>query len=207
MNNPADYDTSYFWSYLYVFTLTMPNAVTAYHTFGQYARGQSNTFALYPQSPARDFGIVLMTIHQAVAFGLFAGPLFHMWEKLLRIHDKPFIYRAMSRLPLEGCMLLIAVAFPFFGAINAILGAFTTSFGTYIIPCVAYNLAFRTKEAQENMVKKPPEWVPMWLIRATNWVIALFVVGAGVGAGGYTSVKNFIAQINQFEYFAECYQC
>ena len=31
MDNPGTYDKSYFWSYLYVFSLTMPNAVTAYH--------------------------------------------------------------------------------------------------------------------------------------------------------------------------------
>lgn len=147
----------------------------------------------------------MMTIHQAVAFGLFAGPLFHMWEKLLRIHDRPFMVRAISRLPLEGVMLLIAVAFPFFGAINAILGAFTTSFGTYIIPCVAYNLAFWSDEKADAMVKKP--WIKMRWVRLFNWLVTLFVVGGGVGAGGYTSIKNFIAQIDQFEYFAECYQC
>jgi len=49
-------------------------------------------------------------------------------------------------------MLLFAVAFPFFGAINALLGAFTTSFGTYVIPTIAYNLAFSDKDA-DIMVK------------------------------------------------------
>ena len=37
---------------------------------------------LFPCSYARGFGIVMMSLHQAVAFGLFAGPLFHMWEKV-----------------------------------------------------------------------------------------------------------------------------
>lgn len=83
MDNPASYDRSYMWSYLYVFSLTMPNAVTAYHTFGQEARYNANSFNLFPRSHARDFGIVMMSLHQAVAFGLFAGPLFHMWEKLV----------------------------------------------------------------------------------------------------------------------------
>lgn len=129
----------------------MPNAVTAYHTYGQEARSNANSFNLFPQSPARDFGIIMMSLHQAVAFGLFAGPLFHMFEKLIHIHDKPFIIRSFARLPLCGFMLLLAVAFPFFGAVNSILGAFTTSFGTYIIPCIGFNLAF---QSADDMVKK-----------------------------------------------------
>ncbi|KAL7544876.1 hypothetical protein ACHAWF_008254 [Thalassiosira exigua] len=202
MDNPASYDRSYFWSYLYVFSLTMPNAVTAYHTYGQAARYNANSFNLFPRSSARDFGIIMMSLHQAVAFGLFAGPLFHMWEKLVHIHDKPFLVRAFARLPLCGFMLLLAVAFPFFGAVNAILGAFTTSFGTYVIPCVAYNLAFKSTE---GMVKKP--FMNFTLIKCLNWLVVLFVLGGGVGFGGYTSIKNFIRQIDQFHYFAECYQC
>jgi auxin influx carrier (AUX1 LAX family) len=204
MDDPASYDKSYFWAYLYVFTLTMPNAVTAYHTYGQEARSNANSFNLFPQSYARDFGIVMMTLHQAVAFGLFAGPLFHMWEKLVGIHDKPFKIRAVARLPLCGLILFLAVAFPFFGAVNAILGAFTTSFGTYIIPCVAYNLAFSASD-EDKMVKKPP--VSIKWIRMFNWAVAAFVIVGGVGFGGYTSIKNFIRQLDNFDYFAECYQC
>lgn len=102
-------------------------------------------------------------------------------------------------------MLFLAVAFPFFGAINGVLGALTTSFGTYIIPVVGYNLAFSSKSSQDAMVKKPP--VDMKYVRAANWAIAAFVIAFGVGAGGYTSIKNFIKQIENFDYFAECYQC
>ena len=183
----------------------MPNAVTAYHSYGMEARYNANSFNLFPRSYARDFGIVMMSLHQAVAFGLFAGPLFHMWEKLTHIHDKPFKIRALARLPLCGLMLFLAVAFPFFGAINGVLGAFTTSFGTYIIPCVAYNLAFASRTSQESMIKKPP--VAIKYVRMLNWFIAAFVILGGVGIGGYTSIKNFIKQIEYFDYFAECYQC
>lgn len=184
----------------------MPNAVAGYWSFGDLARENANAFALFPRSWARDIGIVMMTIHQAVAFGLFAGPLFHMWEKLIHVHDRPFWQRSLLRLPLEGCMVVLAVAFPFFGAINAILGAFTTSFGTYIIPTVAFNLAF-AGDREASMIKRPPDWVNLRWIKLFNWLVAAFVMGAGVGMGGYTSIKSFIAQINQFQYFADCYQC
>ena len=99
-------------------------------------------------------------------------------------------------------MLLLAIAFPFFGAVNAILGAFTTSFGTYIIPCIGYNLAFK---ATEGMVKQP--FMNLTVLKCFNWLVAIFVIAGGVGFGGYTSIKNFIRQLDQFDYFAECYQC
>ena len=127
-----------------------------------------------------------------------------MWEKLIKIHDKPFQVRAFARLPLCAFMLFLAVAFPFFGAINGVLGAFTTSLGTYVIPAVGFNLAFSGSNAN-SMVKKP--FMDMKWIRMVNWAIALFVIVAGVGAGGYTSIVNFIRQIENFDYFAECYQC
>ena len=103
-----------------------------------------------------------------------------MFEKFVHIHDKPFWIRALARLPLVGFMLLLAVAFPFFGAFNAVLGAFTTSFGTYIIPCVGYNLAFKSTD---GMVKQPP--VSLRLMKGFNWAVAIFVIGGGVGFGGY----------------------
>lgn len=195
---------SYFWSYLYVFTLTMPNAVTAYHTFGQECLYNANSFALFPKSPARDAGMILMMLHEFVAFGLFAGPLFHMWEKAIRISHKPFLFRAVLRLPVCGLMVFLATAFPFFGAINAILGAFTTSFGTYIIPAFAFNFAFKAG-GEDGMIKKP--YFNLNVMRAINWLVVIVVTGLGVGYGGYVSIKNFIAQFDQYEVFAECYQC
>ena len=75
MDDHSTYDKSYFYSFLYVFTLTLPNAVTAYHTYGNIARDNNNAFGLYPKSAARDVGIILMNINNLVAFGLFIGPL------------------------------------------------------------------------------------------------------------------------------------
>jgi len=207
MDDHTTYDKSYFYSFIYVFTLTLPNAITAYHTFGSIARYNPNSFNMYPRSPARDFGIVMMSLHQLVAFGLFMGPLFHIWEKFLRVHDKQFWIRVLARLPLCGGIMLIAVAFPFFGAINSVLGAFTTSFTTYIIPLVAFNLVFKSEETAETMAKPLPKWTKLYLVRRLNWFLAGSLFVFGVGVGGWASVSNFIKQIENFDYFAECYQC
>jgi hypothetical protein len=60
-------------------------------------------------------------------------------------------------------------------AVNSILDAFTTSFGTYVIPLVAYNLVFSNKEATDKMAKKPTVWVNMGWMRALNWSLASLV--------------------------------
>ena len=180
----------------------MPNAVAAYWAFGDLCLYNSNSIALYPKTVARDIGLAFMVVHEAVAFGLFAGPLFHMWEKFLRIHNRPFAFRAVCRIPLCGFMLFLAVAFPFFGAINAMIGAFGTSFGTYIIPALSFNLAFKSGD---NLVKQC--YFSFKAMRILNWCIVIIMSFLGVGYGGYASIKNFIAQINQYEVFAACYQC
>lgn len=207
MDDHATYDKSYFYSFIYVFTLTLPNAISAYHTFGSISRYNPNSFNMYPQSFARDFGIVMMSLHQLVAFGLFIGPFFHMWEQFLKVHKKKFSLRVLVRLPLCFFIMLIAVAFPFFGAINSVLGAFTTSFSTYIIPLVAFNLVFKSDKDTDGMAKPLPQWANLKLVRTMNWCLAGVLFVFGVGVGGWAAVSNFIKQIENFDYFARCYLC
>ena len=103
------------------------------------------------------------------------------------------------------------VAFPFYAAINSVLGAFTTSFTTYILPMVAFNITFRTQTDISDMAKPLPSWITtesrykiLWY---GNWIVAGTLFVTGVGFGGYASMSNFISQINNFEYFAACYDC
>mmetsp|Transcript_19446 Transcript_19446/g.40032 ORF Transcript_19446/g.40032 Transcript_19446/m.40032 type:complete len:518 (+) Transcript_19446:253-1806(+) len=207
MDDHATYDRSYFYSFWYVFTLTLPNAVSAYRTFGGVSRYNPNSFNMYPQSTARDFGIVMMSLHQLVAFGLFIGPVFHIWEHFLGVHGERFSKRVVCRLPLCACVVLIAVAFPFFGAINSVLGAFTTSFTTYIIPLVAFNLVFANDDDAAGMAKPLPPRASLRWVRRLNWCLAGSLFVFGVGVGGWASVSNFVKQIEYFDYFAECYLC
>ena len=52
-----------------------------------------------PVSGARDFSIVLMILHQFVAYALYVTPVFFMWEKLIKTHQKPLWIRLPSRFP------------------------------------------------------------------------------------------------------------
>lgn len=54
-------------------------------------------------------------------------------------------------------VVLISLAFPFFGVINSFLGAGTTTLETYIIPALAYNWVYRRESAQ-IACPTPPPW-------------------------------------------------
>ena len=54
-------------------------------------------------------------------------------------------------------VILISLAFPFFGVINSFLGAGTTTLETYIIPALAYNWVYRRSSAQ-IACPAPPPW-------------------------------------------------
>ena len=60
-----------------------------------------------------------------------------------------------------GCLvMLIALAFPFFGVINSFLGAGTTTLETYIIPALAYNWVY-WRESAQIACPSPPPWYVM----------------------------------------------
>ena len=178
-----------------------------YHRFGDECIDHANAFSLFERSTARDVGIVLMCLHEMVAFGLFSGPLYHLWEKYTGCYDKPFYIKVFYRIPLAGAIVLFAIAFPFYGSVGSVLGAFTSSFATYIIPLAAYSYAFRTPDVQNAMKKRPPSWVNMSYMIAFNWCAVGVVFLCGVCLGGYSAMDNFVNKVHEFEFFAKCYEC
>ena len=69
------------------------------------------------------------------------GSLYHIWEKILHIEGKSYFVRVLARYVVVGFVLLVATAMPYFGIINSVLGAFVTTFGTYILPALIYNVS------------------------------------------------------------------
>ena len=84
-----------------------------------------------------------------MGFVLFTHPIFLFCEKAVVVHTRAFFLRALSRIPAVALILFIALAVPFFGPINALLGAFGTAFGSYTIPTVAFLIIYRSKSARE----------------------------------------------------------
>lgn len=93
---------------------------------------------------------------QAAGFVLFSHPVFLAWEKAVGVHTKHFMLRVLARIPMVAVMWLIALAVPFLGPINSVIGAFGVAIGMYSIPAFVFILTYRTSFARQ--VCQPGCW-------------------------------------------------
>ncbi|KAG0613864.1 hypothetical protein M758_6G134900 [Ceratodon purpureus] len=210
MWRPARFKYVYVFCCLYVLSITVPHSVTVYWAFGDVLLHKNNAFAVFAPSHARSTAIVFMIMHQAVAFGLFSMPLMLFWEKLLGLHYSHYLVRTACRVPVALLLWLLALAFPFFGPLNSMIGALFMSFSVFIVPCVAYIITFWTPKSRQNEAETPSKFrrlIGWWGIVAISSLIVVIVAALGSGLGSYASVENIIQQIHQFGLFDKCYQC
>lgn len=209
MNKPSRYDIAFNFAMLYVYTITLPNGLTGYYAFGNTAATQSNAFYLFDDTIWRQIGVVLMCLHEIVAFGLFSGPLFHILEKTLKIDHKGYWLRTSSRFVIVALILLVALMFPFFGVINGVIGAFTTTFGTFIIPCAVYNIYYNSREKYQGKAKNAPLKVNYNAMVIVNWIIIVLIAIFGVGFGSWATTSKLIDSAESMSngFFAKCYNC
>ncbi|XP_058077054.1 auxin transporter-like protein 1 [Magnolia sinica] len=205
MWKPRRYKFAYIFAVMYTYLLTVPNSVSVYWAYGDILLHRSNAFGVLPPSKMKNVCIISMILHQYVAFLLNANPLFLAWEKLVGVHlSNIFLLRALARVPVVLVIWFFALAIPFFGPINSIMGAFLISFSVYIIPSVAFMRAYSKKQletAQDDIAKRGR------LMYWTSAFVATWVFVFGFGFGGWASGTNFIRQIRSFGFFEKCYQC
>lgn len=210
MWKPKNYKYAYVCCVLYTYLLTIPNSTSVYWAYGDILLHNSNAFGVLPPSMARNVSIIAMIAHQYVALMLNITPIFHMWEKAIGLHLSPnYLLKSFARVPVVCLIWFLALAVPFFGPINSMMGAFLISFSVYIIPSLAFIYVYRSKAAREASVWKPPKlffhnWFTLFCI---SGFVATFVLVIGFGLGGWASMTNFVRQINTFGFFQACYQC
>ncbi|CAM6104613.1 unnamed protein product [Calypogeia fissa] len=209
MYQPRVYNYIYILAVIWTLCLSIPDSVSVYWAFGDVLLTNSNAYGVLPPSGARTTSIVLMIIHQYVAIILNINPVFLVAEKAVGLHTiSNFFLKCLVRIPVVCLVWFLALAIPFFGPINSVFGAFLIAFSVYIIPCVAFIIAYRTKEARQNSVWKPSPYFYGWRgTFAISGFIAIWVFVLGFGFGGWASVTNLVQQIHLFGFFAKCYQC
>ncbi len=84
-----------------------------------------------------------------MGFVILSHPVFLVTEKAFRVHTRRFYLRVLVRIPVVAFMFFIALAVPFLGPINALLGSLGIAVGMYVIPIVAFLYTYRTKSARE----------------------------------------------------------
>uniref|UniRef100_A0A1D1YL42 Auxin transporter protein 1 n=1 Tax=Anthurium amnicola TaxID=1678845 RepID=A0A1D1YL42_9ARAE len=204
MWKPQKYKYAYMAAVLYTYLLTIPDSVAVYWAYGDTLLHRSNAFGVLPPSKAKNICIISMILHQYVAFLLNVNPLFLAWEKLVGVHYSDiFALKAIARVPVVLVIWFLALAIPFFGPINSVMGAFLISFSVYIIPSVAFMRAYKNNQLQ--LINEHPQGgcQKFWI----SAFVAAWVFIFGFGFGGWASGTVFIKQIQSFGFFEKCYQC
>ncbi|KAF6262602.1 transmembrane amino acid transporter protein-domain-containing protein [Scenedesmus sp. NREL 46B-D3] len=205
---PSKFSKAFAWSQVYVTgLLTWPNAAFTFMAFPALSYKFGNAFAVYPAGTLKSVAIVTMVVDQLTAFGLFVHPLCILWEKLLRVHYKPNWIKLPSRIPVALFVWFIALAIPFFGVVNDLLGAFCVTFETFILPPLAFNLYYQGRPDRQAAAFIKPRRFSWMAYFAVNWFIIVVTLVTGLGFGGYASVNGFINSLNKFGFFAKCYNC
>eukprot|EP00882_Tetradesmus_deserticola_P025209 GHRQ01027672.1.p1 GENE.GHRQ01027672.1~~GHRQ01027672.1.p1 ORF type:complete len:406 (+),score=102.40 GHRQ01027672.1:318-1535(+) len=96
---PEGYTRVYGWSFLYIFSLTLPHSTAVQLAWPDQALHNGNVYGILPLTLAKQLSIYLMLVHQLIAFCLYSAPLYYMCEKALRVHTKPIYIRVLARLP------------------------------------------------------------------------------------------------------------
>ena len=93
------------------------------------------------------------------------------------------------------------------GVINSVLGAFTTTFGSFLIPALAWNLYYNSDERVKQMPKPIALGLQVPTVKVMNWVFILIILVLGLGMGGWASIKTMDEKVKEFELFDRCNGC
>lgn len=93
---------------------------------------------------------------QFITVGFAVTPLYFVWEKILGVHqENNMLLRASCRVPIILPIWFLAIAFPFFGSINSVVGCLLVTFTVYIIPCLAHMVYFRNSTLRAVVTSSP----------------------------------------------------
>ncbi|KAJ7296907.1 hypothetical protein O6H91_Y092600 [Diphasiastrum complanatum] len=208
MRSPEHYKYVYPAVVFYILLLIIPSSTSVYWAYGDLLLNRSNAFAVLPHSGWRGLAIVAMVMHQTMAYIIFVFPVFLVVEKLAHVHTKQYHKRVLVRIPVVLLIWFVALAVPFFGSINSVVGAFFVSISVYLIPCLAFYWTYRDTAARRNSAVKLPLWIPNWnIIHFVNALIIIWILVVGCGFGGWASLTNFVRQVHTFGFFGKCFQC
>jgi hypothetical protein len=89
---------------------------------------------------------------QSVSFIIFVHPIFLLVEKFARVHHRSMLLRILVRIPVVVLVWFVALAIPFFGPINSVMGAFLLTVVVYMLPLATFMYAYRTKAARQVLL-------------------------------------------------------
>lgn len=209
MWKPSKYPKVYPFSTLFTYMVTVPHSVMVVIAYGAANATKDNVYGVLPDNGWRDSSIVLMLIHQCVAYVIYVGPVFFMAEKLFGVHSKAYPLRILARIPVAALVYFFGVAFPFYSVINAFMGAFAGTLTAFVLPAATHAWVYRKADARRKALKQPPKFIfRSWtIVQLVNVAIVVLFATIGLGFGMWSAISNFIDKVHSLGVFAKCYQC
>lgn len=75
------------------------------------------------------------------------------------LYCQPDCTLCCSSCPAALLIYFLGIAFPFYGSINSLMGAISAPTTAFLLPAVAFNVAFKSKAARDNAVSPPPKFL------------------------------------------------
>jgi auxin influx carrier (AUX1 LAX family) len=91
-------------------------------------------------------------MRQSLSFIIFVHPIFLLVEKFARVHHRSMLLRILVRIPVVVLVWFVALAIPFFGPINSVMGAVLLTVVVYMLPLATFMYAYRTKAARQVLL-------------------------------------------------------
>ena len=213
---PARFGSAFLVGQAWVWTLVLPHSLAANAVWGSGLAKSDSVYALLPRSPALAASVWLMNLHQVLVYGLVLMPLSYYAERLARVHTRALPLRLLARAPVVAAVLIVALAIPLYGALNALMSAAGVPALSFVLPCLIFNVAFAAPDARDAAAHPPSTvlgWTGLspaaaWRVAGWfNWILVAFWAVAGMGAGIYYSGAAIVASARTWGVFADCFQC
>ena len=105
-----------------------------------------------------------MACLQFITVGFAMMPLYLVWEKILGVHqENNMLLRASCRVSVVLPIWFMAIAFPFLGSINSLVGCLLVTFTVYILPCLAHMVYCRNASVHA-VITTPPSPSPIQIM-------------------------------------------
>jgi auxin influx carrier (AUX1 LAX family) len=219
---------AYLLAQVWVLTLTVLPAGVAASAFGSSLARADSIYGVLPPSTNRSVSAWLMNVHQVVVFGMVLMPLYYYAERGVGLHGRGalgrltgarrFAARMCARMPISLIVWVLALAFPFYGAINALITAISFPTLSFLVPCALYNWVYGRRGASGAAARAAAPFPPPTLggrvsLRAAwgaslafNWVLA--VTGFAFMCGAlFFSIGAVVSGVRADGVFARCWQC
>ena len=217
----------YLLAQVWVLTLTVLPAGVAAAAFGSTLARADSVFGVLPPSPARSTAAWLMNIHQVVVFGLVLMPLYYYAERAVGLNGRGragrlagwrrLAARVATRMPISLLVWVLALAFPFYGAINALIMAISFPALSFIVPGALFNWRYGRRGPAGESARAAAPFPPTLGGRVAprfGWAAAIAVNWLLVGLGGafmcgalYFSIGAVVGGVRADGVFARCWQC